>query len=109
MKLNYQTDHTWGTGILHKRLVLVAVKIGGEFSESEMIELHRQSWPELTTNMSMTLKGNDAMGHQLVLIYDVYVVKQLRLFPRLRHSLRMLAATIAGNHKHTAIREITLK
>lgn len=109
MKLNYQTDPTWGSGIMHKRLVLVAVKVNGEFTEAEMIELHKESWSELTDNASMTLKGKDIMGHELVLIYDVYVVKQLGFFPRMRHAFRMLSAAIARNHKHTSIREITLK
>lgn len=109
MKLNIQKDPTWGSGILHKRLILVAVKLNGEVSESEMVELHKQTWPRLTDNASMTLKGKDAMGHQLVLIYDVYVVKQLGFFPRLRHSLRMFKAAIAGNHNNTTVREITLK
>lgn len=35
MKLNIQKDPTWGSGILHKRLILVAVKLNGEVSESE--------------------------------------------------------------------------
>lgn len=107
--LNEVKDPTWGTGIMHKRLVLVAIKMSGKLTADEIHSVQSQSWRLLTDNGSMLNEATDNAGHGLLLIYDVYNVKNLGFFPRLRHMLRVFKAAITGNFCLQPVKVITLK
>ena len=91
------TDPTWGTGLFYKRLVLVAVKQSGEITEWEKHKLLSEAWERATDNGTFSIAGRDRSGRGLLLVFDTYVVEQLSLFKRLRHSLRVFKAAITGN------------
>lgn len=107
--LNEIKDPTWGTGVMHKRLSLVAVKLSGAISDGEAHALMNKAWPRNRDCGGRVLSAVDANGIGLMLIYEMYVVKDLGFFPRLCHTLRMFAAAITGNTSLKTVKVITLK
>lgn len=110
VKLNEVKDQTWGTGVLQKRLVLVAVKQSGAITESEKHELLSMAWKKTTDHGTMSIPGRDSRGRGLLLVFDVYMVEQLSIFKRLRHALRMLKAAVTGNvNVSSGVRVVVIK
>lgn len=108
--LNEVKDQTWGTGIMQKRLVLVAVKLSGEISEEEKYALLAEAWKRTTDQGTRSLRGTDERGRGLLLVFDMYVVKQLSVLKRLRHAARMFKAAITGNvHVGSGVRVVIIK
>lgn len=95
--LNEVKDPTWGTGVMRKRLALVAVKFSGAISEGERLALMRKASAKNRDCGFRTLSAVDAQGHGLLLIFNIDVVKELGFFPRLLHALRMFKAAITRN------------
>lgn len=108
--LNEVRDRTWGTGIMQKRLVLVAVKNSGAMTDAEAHELRAMASKKATAYGTMSIAGTGSCGQGLLLIFDVYVVEQLSVFKRLRHAVRMFKAAITGNvDVSSGIRVVVLK
>lgn len=108
--LNEVKDQTWGTGIMQKRLVLVAVKLSGEISEDEKHALLAEAWKRTTDHGTQSFQGTDRRGRGLLLVFDVYVVKQLSVLKRLSHAARMFKAAITGNvHVGSGVRVVVIK
>lgn len=78
-----------------KRPILAAVKLSGRFTEDERRYLRKKAWRKSTDDATMTMTSND-FGRESVLFFDVYVVEQLSLLKRLRHSLRVFKTAIAS-------------
>ena len=90
--------------------ILAAIKIGGRFSEQERGELRKLAWEKSIDNATRTHVATDCFGNELVLFFDVYVVENLSLLKRLRHSLRVFKAAVARKiHVQPRIIIITLK
>lgn len=108
--LNEVKDQTWGTGIMQKRLVLVAVKNSGAITEAETHELRAMASKKATNHGTMSIAGIGSCGQGLLLFFDVYVVKQLSVLKRLRHAARMFKAAITGNvHVSSGVRVVVIK
>lgn len=109
-KIERITDPTWGTGIMYKRLMLVAVKQSGEITEGEKHSLLAEACGKSTDHGTMSLTGMSSQGQGLLLVFDVYMVEQLSVFKRLRHATRMLKAAITGNiHVGSGVRVVVIK
>lgn len=108
--LNEVKDQTWGTGIMQKRLVLVAVKNSGAITEAEAHELRAMASKKATAYGTMSIAGTGSRGQGLLLIFDIYVVEQLSVFKRLRHALRMFKAAIMGDvNVSSGVRVVVIK
>lgn len=108
-ELDEVKNQTWGTGI-NKRLVLVGLKLSGEISEDEKHALLAEAWKRTTDHCTQSFQGTDRRGRGLLLVFDVYVVKQLSVLKRLRHAARMFKAAITGNvHVGSGVRVVVIK
>lgn len=79
------------------RPLLVAVKAGGKFTESEYGMLRNKAWRKSMDDAIITHAATDGFGNELLLFFDAYAVEQLSLFKRLRHAFRMLKTAVARN------------
>lgn len=108
--LNEIKDPTWGTGVMHKRLVLVGIKMSGAITEEEAHALKAKAWPEETDGGAIVMTATAKNGAGLLLVFDAYVVEQLSILKRLRHTLRMFKAAITRNvGVGSCVRVIVLK
>lgn len=108
--LNEVKDRTWGTGIMQKRLVLVAIKNSGAITDAEAHELRAMASKKATAYGTMSIGGTGSCGQGLLLVFDVYVVEQLSVLKRLRHAARMFKAAITGNvHVGSGVRVVVIK
>lgn len=79
-----------------KRPVLAAVKLSGRFTPEDRNLLRAKAWRKSTDGATMTMTSTD-FGRESALFFDVYVVEQLSLLKRLRHTFRVFKAAIARN------------
>lgn len=79
-----------------KRPVLAAVKLSGAFTHEDRQLLRTKAWSKSTDGATMTMTSTD-FGRESALFFDVYVVEQLSLLKRLRHTFRVFKAAIARN------------
>ncbi len=108
--LNEIKDQTWGTGIMQKRLVLVAVKQNGVITEAEKHELLSMAWKKATDNGTMSIAGTGSRGQGLLLVFDVYMIEQLSVLKRLCHALRMFKAAVTCNiNISSGVRVVVIK
>lgn len=92
-----------------KRPVLAAVKLSGGFTHEDRQLLRAKAWSKSTDGATMTMTSTD-FGRESALFFDVYVVEQLSLLKRLRHTFRVFKAAIARNiGVHPRVIVITLK
>ncbi len=90
--------------------ILAAIKIGGRFTDEERGMLRKQAWSKSIDNATRTHVATDCFGNELALFFDVYVVENLSLLKRLRHSFRMFKTAVARKvHVQPRIIIITLK
>lgn len=82
---------------LYKRLIGVAYKTHGAFNQSERDDFRRKMGKRLTDGGFLITTGVDEIGRGMLFFFDIYVVEQLSLYKRLRHSLRVLFAAISRN------------
>lgn len=90
------TDMTFGTNKMYKRPLLVAYKYTGAITDDDRAAIREQLYPYLTNGGMVTSVSTDGWGHGVLLVFDAYVVEQLSLLKRLRHTLRVFKAAIAG-------------
>ena len=63
-----------------------------------------------TDHGTQSFQGTDRRGRGLLLVFDVYAVKQLSVLKRLRHAARMFKAAITGNvHVGSGVRVVVIK
>lgn len=77
----------------HKHLLLVAFKHCGEFSDKERQELRKKVSGKLIDKCSYTHVAHQTFG-ECVLIFDSYVIDQLGITQRIRHSLRVFKTAV---------------
>ena len=80
-----------------KRPILAAFKSGSDFTEEERRMIRDKAWRRSIDGRTMTHVAKDSFGGRSLLVFDVYVVEQLSVLERLRHSLRVFNAAIARN------------
>lgn len=108
--LNEVKDPTWGTGVMHKRLVLVGIKMSGAITDEEAHALKSKAWPDETDGGGIVMSAVTGNGVGLLLVFDAYVVEQLSILKRLRHTLRMFKAAVTRNvGVRSRVRVIVLK
>lgn len=90
------TDMTFGTNKMYKRPLLVAYKYTGAITDDDRAAIRKLVYPHLTDGGMMTSVSTDGWGHGVLLVFDSYMVEQLGFLKRLRHTLRMFKAAIAG-------------
>lgn len=76
--------------------MIAAIKLSGKFTAEDRKYLREKAWRKSTDGATMTMRSTD-FGRESVLLFDVYVVEQLSLLKRLRHTLRVFKAAIARN------------
>lgn len=108
-ELDEVKDQAWGKGI-NKRLVLVGLKLSGEISEEEKHAMLAEAWKRTTDHGTQSFQGKDSQGRGLLLVFDIYMVKELGILKRLRHAARMLKAAITGNvNVSSGVRVVVIK
>lgn len=87
---------TFGTNKMYKRPLLVVYKYTGVITDSDRTQIRKLVSPHLTDGGMTTSVSSDGWGRGMLLVFDTYMVEQLGFFKRLRHTLRVFKATIAG-------------
>lgn len=82
---------------LYKHLIGVAYKTSGAFTEADRDTFRRTMCDHLTHGGFLITTGTDEWGRGMLFCFDIYVVEQLGIYKRLRHSLRVFFATVARN------------
>lgn len=78
----------------HKDLLLVAHKMSGKFTDSEIKELRAKAWRRCIDDCTMTIHSNGSFGSSQLLLFDSYVIKELSIYQRCRYHLRKLCRAI---------------
>lgn len=82
---------------LYKRLIGVAYKTSGAFTEADRDTFRRTMCNHLTDGGFLMTMGTDEWGRGMLFCFDIYVVEQLGIYKRLRHSLRVFFAAVVRN------------
>lgn len=79
-------------------LIAVARKLEGSFSQEEVNEVKKQALTRLTDSAMYVERVRDKKrNREVLLLFDVYCVKELNLLQRLRNMLRKIFAAASGN------------
>lgn len=81
--------------VMYKRLIGVAYRTSGAFTEADRDTFRRTMCNHLTDGGFLITTGTDERGHGMLFCFDIYVVEQLGIRKRLRHSLRVFFAAAA--------------